>query len=62
MGKTSIFQKYSTKKIDEHVKSTIGLEYNCQVEELTIAGVDYKVKAKVWDTAGQERYRSVTGV
>eukprot|EP00477_Mikrocytos_mackini_P000045 GAHX01000045.1.p1 GENE.GAHX01000045.1~~GAHX01000045.1.p1 ORF type:complete len:224 (+),score=44.45 GAHX01000045.1:48-674(+) len=55
VGKTSILNRYSTKKFDVNFISTVGIDFKTRVK--TICGK--KVKIQLWDTAGQERFQKI---
>ena len=52
-GKTSLLNRYAYGKFDDHVPTTIGVEF-------THKDVKGDTKLVLWDTAGQERYQSIT--
>ena len=57
VGKTSIFQRFSTNKFDDNILSTIGLSFSDKM--LTLKNGE-KVKLKLVDTAGQEKFNALT--
>lgn len=56
VGKSSIMLQFTDDHFDDHVPSTIGVDFKFKV--LTIGG--QKIKVIIWDTAGQERFRTLT--
>ena len=56
VGKSSILLRFTDDTFDEHLQSTIGVDF--KVKMRTIAGK--RVKMTIWDTAGQERFRTLT--
>ena len=56
VGKSSILLRYTDNTFDEHLQSTIGVDF-----KVKIANKDgKKIKLTIWDTAGQERFRTLT--
>ena len=56
VGKSSILLRYTDNTFDEHLQSTIGVDF-----KVKIAVKDgKKIKLTIWDTAGQERFRTLT--
>mmetsp|Transcript_31071 Transcript_31071/g.41078 ORF Transcript_31071/g.41078 Transcript_31071/m.41078 type:complete len:205 (+) Transcript_31071:126-740(+) len=56
VGKSSILQRFTDDTFDEHLQSTIGVDF--KVKMLDASGK--RVKLTIWDTAGQERFRTLT--
>jgi len=56
VGKSSLLLRFTDATFDDHIQSTIGVDF--KVKYATVAGK--KVKLTVWDTAGQERFRTLT--
>jgi Ras-related protein Rab-18 len=56
VGKSSLLLRFCDDTFDDHIQSTIGVDF--KVKHATID--DKKVKLTVWDTAGQERFRTLT--
>ncbi|GMH91443.1 hypothetical protein TrVE_jg7239 [Triparma verrucosa] len=56
VGKSSLLLRFTDETFDEHIQSTIGVDF--KVKHTTIS--DKRVKLTVWDTAGQERFRTLT--
>lgn len=56
VGKSSILLRFTDDTFDEHLHSTIGVDF--KVKMRTIAGK--RIKMTIWDTAGQERFRTLT--
>lgn len=52
-GKTSLLNRYAYQKFDDHVRTTIGVEF-------THKDLEGDTHLVIWDTAGQERYQSIT--
>ncbi|KAI2509918.1 GTPase [Fragilaria crotonensis] len=55
-GKSSMLLRFTDDSFDEHIQSTIGVDF--KVKHLDIGGK--RVKLTIWDTAGQERFRTLT--
>ena len=55
VGKSSILLRYTDNTFDEHLQSTIGVDFKVKVA----VKEGKKIKLTIWDTAGQERYRSL---
>jgi len=56
VGKSSILLRFTDDTFDEHIQSTIGVDF--KVKHIEVEGK--RVKCTVWDTAGQERFRTLT--
>eukprot|EP00523_Entomoneis_sp_CCMP467_P007422 CAMPEP_0168735814 /NCGR_PEP_ID=MMETSP0724-20121128/9535_1 /TAXON_ID=265536 /ORGANISM="Amphiprora sp., Strain CCMP467" /LENGTH=215 /DNA_ID=CAMNT_0008782985 /DNA_START=29 /DNA_END=676 /DNA_ORIENTATION=- len=56
VGKSSMLLRFTDDSFDEHIQSTIGVDF--KVKHLQVE--DKKVKLTIWDTAGQERFRTLT--
>ena len=56
VGKSSILLRFTDDAFEEHLASTIDVDFN--VKTVTIGGST--VKLTIWDTAGQERFRTLT--
>eukprot|EP00518_Triparma_eleuthera_P015926 CAMPEP_0197571302 /NCGR_PEP_ID=MMETSP1320-20131121/41885_1 /TAXON_ID=91990 /ORGANISM="Bolidomonas sp., Strain RCC2347" /LENGTH=313 /DNA_ID=CAMNT_0043133791 /DNA_START=562 /DNA_END=1503 /DNA_ORIENTATION=- len=56
VGKSSLLLRFTDGTFDEHIQSTIGVDF--KVKHATVEGK--RVKLTVWDTAGQERFRTLT--
>lgn len=56
VGKSSVLLRFTDDSFDEHLQSTIGVDF--KVKMLNVQGK--VIKATVWDTAGQERFRTLT--
>lgn len=56
VGKSSILLRFTDDSFEEHLASTIGVDF--KVKTVTIGGST--VKLTIWDTAGQERFRTLT--
>jgi Ras-related protein Rab-18 len=54
--KSSILLRFTDDSFDEHIQSTIGVDF--KVKHLEVDGK--RVKLTIWDTAGQERFRTLT--
>lgn len=52
-GKTTLLNRYVYNRFDDHVSTTIGIEFMHK-------HVDGDIHITFWDTAGQERYQSMT--
>eukprot|EP00658_Telonema_sp_P-2_P028748 TRINITY_DN21981_c0_g1_i2.p1 TRINITY_DN21981_c0_g1~~TRINITY_DN21981_c0_g1_i2.p1 ORF type:complete len:212 (+),score=49.34 TRINITY_DN21981_c0_g1_i2:246-881(+) len=57
VGKSSLCQRYTDGAFEEHMLSTIGVDFGVKMVQLG----DRAIKLQVWDTAGQERFRSMKG-
>lgn len=57
VGKSSILLRFTDDSFDEHLQSTIGIDFKQKRYESN----GKKVRATIWDTAGQERFRTLTG-
>uniref|UniRef100_A0A7S1H2S8 Ras-related protein Rab-18 n=1 Tax=Thalassionema nitzschioides TaxID=33649 RepID=A0A7S1H2S8_9STRA len=55
-GKSSMLLRFTDDSFDEHIQSTIGVDF--KVKHLDVNGK--RVKLTIWDTAGQERFRTLT--
>lgn len=55
VGKTSIIQRFVTKKFSEDYRATIGADFKCRNVEID----NKSVLLQIWDTAGQERFRAL---
>jgi len=55
-GKTSLLVKYSDNKFNDHMMSTIGIDFKIKTIELN----GKRIKLQIWDTAGQEKYHTIT--
>ena len=55
VGKTTIFQRFVHKNINENQLSTIGIEFNAKNYKFN--NKDYQIQ--IFDTGGQERFRSM---
>jgi len=56
VGKSSMLLRFTDDSFDEHIQSTIGVDF--KVKHLDVN--DKRIKLTVWDTAGQERFRTLT--
>jgi Ras-related protein Rab-18 len=56
VGKSSMLLRFTDDSFDEHIQSTIGVDF--KVKHLEVEGK--RVKLTIWDTAGQERFRTLT--
>lgn len=56
VGKSSILLRFTDDTFDDHLQSTIGVDF--KMRKLDLGGK--KVKLTIWDTAGQERFRTLT--
>ena len=56
VGKSSLLLRFTDDSYDEHIQSTIGVDF--KVKHAVVSGK--RVKMTVWDTAGQERFRTLT--
>ena len=56
VGKSSILLRFTDDTFDQHLQSTIGVDF--KVKMLRLRGK--KIKLTIWDTAGQERFRTLT--
>mmetsp|Transcript_18445 Transcript_18445/g.26018 ORF Transcript_18445/g.26018 Transcript_18445/m.26018 type:complete len:239 (+) Transcript_18445:68-784(+) len=56
VGKSSMLLRFTDDSFDEHIQSTIGVDF--KVKHLDVN--DKRVKLTIWDTAGQERFRTLT--
>lgn len=56
VGKSSMLLRFTDDSFDEHIQSTIGVDF--KVKHLDMSGK--RVKLTIWDTAGQERFRTLT--
>ena len=54
--KSSMLLRFTDDSFDEHIQSTIGVDF--KVKHLEVEGK--RVKLTIWDTAGQERFRTLT--
>jgi Ras-related protein Rab-18 len=53
---SSMLLRFTDDSFDEHIQSTIGVDF--KVKHLELEGK--RVKLTIWDTAGQERFRTLT--
>mmetsp|Transcript_13323 Transcript_13323/g.17462 ORF Transcript_13323/g.17462 Transcript_13323/m.17462 type:complete len:225 (-) Transcript_13323:134-808(-) len=56
VGKSSMLLRFTDDSFDDHIQSTIGVDFKVKHMEVN----DKRVKMTVWDTAGQERFRTLT--
>eukprot|EP00934_Nitzschia_sp_Nitz4_P008677 Nitzschia sp. Nitz4//scaffold203_size38902//36641//37453//NITZ4_007668-RA/size38902-processed-gene-0.74-mRNA-1//-1//CDS//3329541448//8667//frame0 len=56
VGKSSMLLRFTDDSFDDHIQSTIGVDF--KVKHLELSGK--RVKLTIWDTAGQERFRTLT--
>jgi len=56
VGKSSILLRFINDSFDDHLVSTIGVDFKTK----TMAVRGKRVKLTIWDTAGQERFRTLT--
>lgn len=56
VGKSSMLLRFTDDSFDEHIQSTIGVDFKVKHVEAN----DKRVKVTIWDTAGQERFRTLT--
>jgi Ras-related protein Rab-18 len=56
VGKSSILMRFTDDTFDDHLQSTIGVDFKVKTVQLR----DKRVKVTIWDTAGQERFRTLT--
>merc|ERR1719198_1000349 len=56
VGKSSILLRFTDDAFEEHLASTIGVDF--KVKTVQLGGKT--VKLTIWDTAGQERFRTLT--
>lgn len=56
VGKSSMLLRFADDKFDEHIQSTIGVDF--KVNHVEVGGK--RLKLTIWDTAGQERFRTLT--
>jgi Ras-related protein Rab-18 len=56
VGKSSMLLRFTDDSFDEHIQSTIGVDF--KVKHLDVN--EKRVKLTIWDTAGQERFRTLT--
>lgn len=56
VGKSSMLLRFTDDSFDDHIQSTIGVDF--KVKHMDVGGK--RVKLTVWDTAGQERFRTLT--
>lgn len=54
--KSSMLIRFTDDAFDEHIQSTIGVDFKVKQLELN----NKRIKLTVWDTAGQERFRTLT--
>ena len=54
--KSSMLIRFTDDAFDEHIQSTIGVDFKVKHLELN----NKRIKLTVWDTAGQERFRTLT--
>ena len=55
VGKSSLVLRYSDNKFDDHLFSTIGIDFRTKYIKIG----DSSVKVLIWDTAGQEKFQTV---
>lgn len=55
VGKSSMLLRFTDDSFDEHIQSTIGVDF--KVKHVDMSGK--RVKLTIWDTAGQERFQSL---
>lgn len=53
---SSLLIRFTDDAFDEHIQSTIGVDFKVKHLELN----NKRIKLTVWDTAGQERFRTLT--
>ena len=53
---SSMLIRFTDDAFDEHIQSTIGVDFKVKHLELN----NKRIKLTVWDTAGQERFRTLT--
>lgn len=56
VGKSSILLRFTDDSFDDHLQSTIGVDFKVKVMEAD----GKRIKVTIWDTAGQERFRTLT--
>ena len=56
VGKSSILLRFTDDNFEEHVPSTIGVDFKVK----SIRQRNKTIKLTIWDTAGQERFRTLT--
>ncbi|CAM9366274.1 unnamed protein product [Chrysoparadoxa australica] len=56
VGKSSIMLRFTEDVFDDHLQSTIGVDFKVKMMEAD----GKRVKLTIWDTAGQERFRTLT--
>lgn len=56
VGKTGLFNRFTTNHFSPGTKATIGSEITCK----SFRAEKKIIKVQLWDTAGQERFRSIT--
>mmetsp|Transcript_13273 Transcript_13273/g.27864 ORF Transcript_13273/g.27864 Transcript_13273/m.27864 type:complete len:349 (+) Transcript_13273:321-1367(+) len=56
VGKSSMLIRFTDDAFDEHIQSTIGVDFKVKHLELS----NKRIKLTIWDTAGQERFRTLT--
>eukprot|EP00816_Leptocylindrus_hargravesii_P005155 CAMPEP_0196812076 /NCGR_PEP_ID=MMETSP1362-20130617/20219_1 /TAXON_ID=163516 /ORGANISM="Leptocylindrus danicus, Strain CCMP1856" /LENGTH=217 /DNA_ID=CAMNT_0042187493 /DNA_START=71 /DNA_END=724 /DNA_ORIENTATION=- len=56
VGKSSMLLRFTDDSFDDHIQSTIGVDFKVKHMEVD----DKRIKMTVWDTAGQERFRTLT--
>lgn len=56
VGKSSILFRFTDDSFDEHMQSTIGVDFKVK----HVDALNKRLKLTIWDTAGQERFRTLT--
>ena len=56
VGKSSILLRFTDDTFDDHLQSTIGVDFKLKMMRLR----GKRIKLTIWDTAGQERFRTLT--
>ena len=56
MGKSSIMLRFCDDTFDQHINSTIGVDFKVKLMNMH----SKRIKLTIWDTAGQERFRTLT--
>jgi len=61
VGKSSLLARWQNESFNTSIPSTIGIDFNSKIVDITMASCDKprRVKVNIWDTAGQERFRSI---
>ena len=63
VGKSSLLQRFTLDVFDEHIASTIGVDFRLKPISLphpTKEGQRLQVNVQLFDTAGQERFKSLS--